>query len=259
VTWFEMGEGAVARPATTVILLRAGAEGLQVFMVKRHARSGFFPNAWVFPGGRVDPDDALPSDAIRLSPETAAAMGLSVEDALPWLVAGVRETFEEAGIWLGENPPTEDERRALNAGEVRFHDLLQAPGRSINLDTLRVWSHWVTPAEEKRRYDTRFLLAVVPGAEGRHDDLEVVDSGWFGAEELIEGSMRRFSLAPPTWWTLTELAALDDAASAMRVPRDIAPIQPSLKGGAGVMRIVLPARETLPGAIELSPDGYVAR
>ena len=47
------------RPATTVLLCRDGAEGLEVFMVQRHRRSGFLPNAWVFPGGRVDDSDRL--------------------------------------------------------------------------------------------------------------------------------------------------------------------------------------------------------
>src|SRR5688572_1741762 len=88
------------RPAATVILLRDGDAGLEVFMVQRNRRSGFLPNAWVFPGGRVDAEDALhghPGVRGRL-----AIPGMTDAEAAAVGVAAARETLEEAGIWLGQ-------------------------------------------------------------------------------------------------------------------------------------------------------------
>jgi 8-oxo-dGTP pyrophosphatase MutT (NUDIX family) len=73
----ELNPGAVTEPrqAATVIVLRGGAERLEVLLVKRNPQSRFMGGAWVFPGGAVDGDE-------------------------DHRVAGVREVAEEAGIEL---------------------------------------------------------------------------------------------------------------------------------------------------------------
>src|SRR5919112_1536595 len=48
------GEATTPRPAATVLLLRGGAETLEVLLVKRNPERGFMAGAWVFPGGSVD-------------------------------------------------------------------------------------------------------------------------------------------------------------------------------------------------------------
>jgi 8-oxo-dGTP pyrophosphatase MutT (NUDIX family) len=220
-----------ARPATTLILLRPGADGPEVFLVQRNRHSGFLPNAWVFPGGRVDDGDALGGHpGVRGGGAVAAQWGIDPAVAMAHLVAGVRETFEECGIWLGENPPPADERAPLAAGARRFAELLDA-GASIDLDRLIPWAWWVTPAVERRRFDTRFLVAVVDGeAVGAHDERETVASGWFAPSRVVdEGTLGTFPLAPPTWWTLRELAAYRSipeilAAAEGRTSRPIQPI-----------------------------------
>lgn len=63
-----------------MLLLRDGAEGLEVLMLQRPAR-GTFPSAWVYPGGKVDPEDGHPDD------EEAAAR-----------VAAAREVLEETEL-----------------------------------------------------------------------------------------------------------------------------------------------------------------
>jgi 8-oxo-dGTP pyrophosphatase MutT (NUDIX family) len=68
------------RDAATVILLRPGAAGLEVLLVKRNPAQRFMGGAWVFPGGAVDAGDA--------------------EGDQPHRVAAVREVAEEAGIAL---------------------------------------------------------------------------------------------------------------------------------------------------------------
>lgn len=68
-------ERAPARPAATVVLLRPSGAGPEVLLTRRSATMRFGPDLYVFPGGRVEPDEA-PIDA------------------------AVRETFEETGIEL---------------------------------------------------------------------------------------------------------------------------------------------------------------
>lgn len=70
--------------AATVVILREGARGPEVLMMERPDR-GSFAGAWVFPGGRIEPIDAVGAD----EPEPVVARR-----------AGVRETFEEVGIAL---------------------------------------------------------------------------------------------------------------------------------------------------------------
>ena len=49
---------AVARAASTILILRDGPAGLETFMVVRHHEIDFASGALVFPGGRLEPADA---------------------------------------------------------------------------------------------------------------------------------------------------------------------------------------------------------
>jgi 8-oxo-dGTP pyrophosphatase MutT (NUDIX family) len=64
--------------AAAVIALRDGADGLEVLVGQRTYAARFMGGFWVFPGGRVDPEDGLGASA--------------------WPVAAARELREEAGI-----------------------------------------------------------------------------------------------------------------------------------------------------------------
>ena len=52
-----MADAAVPVPAATILMLRDGPNGLEVFMVVRHHQIDFASGALVFPGGRVDEGD----------------------------------------------------------------------------------------------------------------------------------------------------------------------------------------------------------
>src|SRR5947209_10416667 len=79
----NFGPETVPRPAATVIVLRGGAETLQVLLVKRNPQARFMGGAWVFPGGAVnraegDGQRALQAAAIRELREEA---GITIADA----------------------------------------------------------------------------------------------------------------------------------------------------------------------------------
>lgn len=72
-------------PAATVILVRDGARGPEVLLVRRAASLSFHGGAWVFPGGRIDEVD-----------RQAAGAGADIREAARR--AAVREAREEAGL-----------------------------------------------------------------------------------------------------------------------------------------------------------------
>ena len=213
-------------------------------MVQRHSKSGFMPGAWVFPGGRVDEHDALPvSDQVAGGQEAARWMELPLQQARAFLVAGVRETLEECGVWLGRGEVADEDRRELAAGNGSLGELMDRADLSVDLDVLRPWAWWLTPEIEPKRYDTRFFVTSVSAdAQGHHDEHETVDSGWFELGDLLtKVEAGELAMAPPTWWTLTELSAFSDvqsvlAASAGRTRRGIMPLIEK-EGGDWVLRL----------------------
>ena len=75
--------GAEAAPAATVVHVRDGDDGLEVLLARRSSQLKFHGGAWVFPGGRIDPEDyADAPDDLFTAAQRAAA----------------REAMEEAGI-----------------------------------------------------------------------------------------------------------------------------------------------------------------
>jgi 8-oxo-dGTP pyrophosphatase MutT (NUDIX family) len=61
----ESGEPSPPRLAATVVVLRGGAERLEVLMGRRTPKARFMGGAWVFPGGSVDGDEDLRATAVR--------------------------------------------------------------------------------------------------------------------------------------------------------------------------------------------------
>jgi 8-oxo-dGTP pyrophosphatase MutT (NUDIX family) len=250
---------AEPRPAATVVLVRAGTAGLEVFLLRRHARSGFMANAYVFPGGRLDDADLDSRLLARLegsSPDELAELmsGVaSAERAAGHVVACIRETFEEAGVLLAHNvgpgaahsqASLHPWRQRLNAGEISFVDLVETLDLVLCGGSVSYFDHWITPTAEPKRYDTRFFLAASPeGQAGAHDGHETTDSVWITPSEALSAhDAGEMWLAPPTWCILRELAALSDVDAAVSwASRGAVPtIQPTIGSMDGALVIALP-------------------
>jgi 8-oxo-dGTP pyrophosphatase MutT (NUDIX family) len=215
-----------ALPSATVMMLRDASAGLQVFLIKRHRLSEVFGGAYVFPGGKVDPDDAdlrgsLDSPTSRLH-EALGEPGLPPAQAVGLFVAALREVFEETGVLYADA----DAARAtaawhsLRAGQ-RFAELVQALHLTLRASELVPWSRWITPvvgAVERKRFDTRFFVAAVPGGQQpRHDEHEAIDSAWLSPRAALQQYWAgRLPLAPPQIMSLAQLARLPDVASVLR-------------------------------------------
>ena len=232
---------AEARPAATVVVLRDGEQGPEVLMLKRSGRSGFFPHAWVFPGGRVDPADAE-------AQSTGTATGLPEADTA-YAVAAIRECYEEAGVWMGDGAPPAAFRESLNDHSATLRD---APELVADLGRLAVWSWWITPELEPKRYDTRFFVAVLHPHESEgvsHDEIETVSSAWLTpADALARAAEGDFFLAPPTFRTLEELVTFGSGAEVMAAAqtRKVQPVMPRLDMGGDAVSIVLPGDPSYP-------------
>lgn len=124
-------------PAATVVLVRDGADGLETLMLRRNSR-GAFGGMWVFPGGRVDPEDGEGEQGARR--------------------AAARETMEEANLVVDPDvlvpfahwtpPPIAPKRFAT------WFFLSAAPPGTVTVDGAEIHEHvWVTPQEAMRRRD----------------------------------------------------------------------------------------------------------
>jgi len=225
---------AKPQPAATVMLLRDGDDGMEVFMIVRHHKSDVHAGALVFPGGRVDPEDyELAVDAAVFPPQDG------VDAAMAALrVAAVRETFEECGVLLararGEEALVSAARlrdvaaahhAAMTRGERTFGAILAAENLVLAPETMVYFAHWITPERRSIRFDTHFFLAGAPSDQvALHDGYEAVDSVWIAPGTALErASAGTYDLRFPTQMNLQKLgrqrlsAAAMDAARASRV------------------------------------------
>jgi 8-oxo-dGTP pyrophosphatase MutT (NUDIX family) len=260
--------GAPIVDASTVIVLREADVGLQTFMLCRHVKSGFMGGAHVFPGGKVDAEDLHPSWARRIDrPPDAIASVLGEKDSergLGLLVAGIRETFEEAGVMLGStrsDADLEDARRRLLEGAA-FNDIAAELDLHIESAALAPYARWVTPEMETKRFDTRFYVARLPeGQAASHDGSETTSAVWLRPADAIDRMVSgKIKLAPPTVRTLRWLADFREAASVMAdaVSRKPPLVRPRIVSGEGGWFLTLPGdpehpedEPVLPGATRM--------
>jgi 8-oxo-dGTP pyrophosphatase MutT (NUDIX family) len=182
----EKKQPVTARPAATVLMLRDGPDGMEVFMVKRHHKIDFATGALVFPGGSADPGDA--SAIVRKRSDGGADLS---EEALRFRIASIREAFEETGLLLcrkadatevleaDECEALHHYRDKLEANELDFGQFLEAENLIACLDRLAHFAHWITPPGMPKRFDTHFYVARTPARQlAKHDGSENVDSVW---------------------------------------------------------------------------------
>jgi 8-oxo-dGTP pyrophosphatase MutT (NUDIX family) len=222
------------RDAATVVLLRDGDDGIEAWLLTRVNQMAFAAGMTVFPGGRVDDVDAdLPfiGDACSAA---ATRFGCDEPQARALLGAAVRETFEETGVLLTTPPAALPEARTdVEAGRIRFGDLLREHGLSVDAGGLHPWARWVTPAGEVRRYDTRFFVGALPAdAEAQDVTSESSGASWVGVGDALEQVQRgERMMLPPTLATLASLVPFATVAEAIAAAdtRSLDPVRPHIR------------------------------
>lgn len=183
------------RLAATVLLVRDGEAGLEVFMLERHQKSDFAEGALVFPGGKTEAADGDPA----LAEGVRSAAGLDAHARL-LRAAAIRETFEECGVLLarprGSEVLVDPEgrvaiarrwREALRTDTATLPEMVAAEGLELAFDLLVPFAHWITPEFMPLRFDTHFFVVAAPADQlADHDGNESVDSLWTSVPAALE-------------------------------------------------------------------------
>ena len=155
----------VARPASTLVLIRDGEHGIETFLMRRPLTMRFAPGMSVYPGGALDDADFEASITEALDREYAEANGIRASaterEYRALLACAIRETHEEAGVEFAD------------ARDVVLTD------------------HWVTPEHESRRFDVRFFIARIPeGQMATVANEEADHAEWIRPHDALERHSR---------------------------------------------------------------------
>ena len=239
---------STVRLAATVILARPPFE---VYLARRSARSPFAPDAFVFPGGTIEVQDTQEAtrartvglEPDRLDREFRAAIPADLacderaverEEAGALFIAALRELFEEAGVLLARDADglsigaasadwerVAAERIAVRNATLSFADFLTRHDWYADARALTLFSHWITPPSEPRRYNTHFFFAVAPADQvALADAFETHDGLWIApAEALARRRAGSMHLVYPTIKHLTRLESFDSVPAALEFAR----------------------------------------
>ena len=215
------------KPAATVILMREAEEsGFEIFIVKRSSRSSF-GSLYVFPGGKLDPEDTerdLYACCEGMNDEEASAR-LGIEnDGLSFWIACIRECFEETGVLLTnpsdsliqEYEKLSSLRKQLNNKEISFKDICISESLRLRTNNIVPCAHWITPAIEPKRFDTRFFLAKINSKQlASHDGFELTESFWIKPKDaLVKLKEGKMNMILPTISNIEQLAEFSSAFEA---------------------------------------------
>lgn len=188
------------RDAATLLLVREGKAGREILMGQRAGSMSFMPDKWVFPGGRVDPDDWRVPAAVEPRDEDAARLGRDRvrRPARAFGLAAIRETWEEAGLVVGRPAPEQAARLPAGAS----WDGHRAQGALPDLSALHFIGRAITPPYRHKRFDARFFLAraetCLIEAPRPEEGSELTRLNWFGFAEAMDldlPSVTRFMIA----------------------------------------------------------------
>lgn len=234
-----------SRLAATVMLVRDGRLGLEVWVQERVTSMPNYPGVTVFPGGGVEvrdfPMEEGKTDASLWSglpvEDLAAQLGTTTSQAQALAFAAVRELFEETGTLLATHSngtvvadasPFHPERLALESHRLSLTHVLWDNNLRINCDLLHPWARWVGASESGNEFDNFTFLAAHPTGQEPDDDTSEADSGgWFPPQLLLEGwraGLVRFVI--PTWAQLLRLSrcASVEEALAEAAKSDMTPV-----------------------------------
>ncbi len=139
------------------MLLRDAPGGVETLMLRRNSKLAFVGGAWVFPGGRIDPED-YPGGTPSTEPDEVAAAART---------AAVREAMEEAGlvvdpgglVWFAHWTPGPLATRRF----ATWFFMARAPEGVVVVDDGEIHEHlWIRPVEAMARRDAGEIELIPP-------------------------------------------------------------------------------------------------
>ncbi|NIF83389.1 MBL fold metallo-hydrolase [Comamonas sp. Tr-654] len=213
-------EPVPTRDASTLLLLRdcADGNGFEVLMTRR-ADQGIFANAYVFPGGGLEDQDAAPANhaLARVRPSMAEIAGTG---RITQALAGIRETFEELGILLAYDQAG----RPVSAAEVEqldrkasLYEQCRARGWSLAVDQLWYLAHWTAPLNLPKRFNVPFFVARMPeGQTAVADETEQFEPTWIRPQQALQRfEEKELFILFPTQRTLQRLTGYADTQAVL--------------------------------------------
>ena len=213
-------EPVPTRDASTLLLLRdcADGNGFEVLMTRR-ADQGIFANAYVFPGGGLEDQDATPANhaLARVRPSMAEIAGTG---RITQALAGIRETFEELGILLAYDQAG----RPVPAAEVEqldrkasLYEQCRARGWSLAVDQLWYLAHWTAPLNLAKRFNVPFFVARMPeGQTAVADETEQFEPTWIRPQQALQRfEEKELFILFPTQRTLQRLTGYADTQAVL--------------------------------------------
>jgi 8-oxo-dGTP pyrophosphatase MutT (NUDIX family) len=186
------------RDAATLILVDRSERTPKVLLGRRHAGHKFMPGRFVFPGGRVERNDARVPLATSLHPDVEARLMKRVRNPSPakaraFALAAIRETFEETGLLIGH-------KQEVRTG--RPDNIFDEAGVYPDLASMHFIARAITPPGRPRRYDTRFFAADAQAVAHRVEgvvgpDAELIELIWLpitDAEQLEMSTITKVAL-----------------------------------------------------------------
>jgi 8-oxo-dGTP pyrophosphatase MutT (NUDIX family) len=177
-----VADPATPRDAATLILYKLTADGPRILMGCRSAGHDFMPDKYVFPGGRVDDEDATVPALSELDAEEDRVLGMGAARATrAFPLTAVREMFEETGLIVGK-PSARLLDVPTSWSEYFGH------GAAPSLSGFRFVGRAITPPMRHKRFDARFFMAnadeTLIDDRAPADSRELADLRWFSLAEV---------------------------------------------------------------------------
>ena len=206
-------------PSATLILIRQHRAHIETYLLRRSAASHFMPGTYVFPGGNLeqnDMDTAFWKNHVDLDEgRLLRTLGGDIDRMLPYAVAAIRETWEEAGVLLGSPLKHVSDAPRYDNGAIAFQHRIEMLGICLSISRMGRWQHWITPEQMPRRFDTYFFMTPVDNRQDcQPDNHETVDGVWINPRKaLVQNNSGSLPLSPPTLVTLHQMLPFDNLES----------------------------------------------
>jgi nucleoside diphosphate-linked moiety X motif protein 19 len=235
----------------------------KILMVKRSMKSRFLPGAHVFPGGILEDADSDNAWVTVCGKSTSASKDFNLR------LGGIRELYEETNTLLTSPrvKPVPEWRSKVQKDAKEFISLMREHKTVPDVDKLHPWARWITPIQEKWRYDTHFYIAVDDVQEGERDsvhqdNVETVSFDWFHPQEVLEKwNEKSVSIAPPTWFILMEICQYKTLKELLAAApkRDFRSVQPNLTFQESGISVCMPGDADHPDTSNLGKLNFHMR